>query len=156
MNTHGQAVDSRGRVHVVMWHCTAESIKAAGARPGQHRWGPPAARRYHHYWRDEKGAWQHRELPGASGSRPKVFIGGKDSACLIYGRGGDLVVAAATAASKWTDWKVVHREKGPFGNEMLGDAYRWKKEGVLSVLVQGRPAKDHQPTALRVLDFRVE
>jgi len=154
MNTHGQAIDSRGRVHVVMWHCTADSIRAAGAKPGQHRWGPAKARRYHHYWRDVKGAWQHRELPWSSGNRPKVFVDKKDSAYLIYGKGGDLFIAAATAASKWTDWKVIHQEKGPFVNEMLGDPYRWNKESVLSIMVQALPKKDHQPTALRVLDFR--
>ena len=29
MNTHGQAVDSKGRIHTVVWHCTDISIKAA-------------------------------------------------------------------------------------------------------------------------------
>jgi len=153
MNTHGQTVDSQGRIHVVMWHCSDESLKAIGARPGQGRWGPQKARRYHHYWRDGNGVWQHRELPGISGNRPKVFIDRRDNAYLIYRKGGDLVIAAATSAAKWTDWQVVHREKGPFVNEMLGDPYRWKKEGVLSVVVQTEPKEDHQPTALRVLDF---
>ena len=32
---------------------------------------------------------------------------------------GDLVIAAARADSKWTDWRVVHVEKGPFVAEML-------------------------------------
>jgi hypothetical protein len=155
MNTHGQTVDTRGRVHVVMWHCTPESIKAAGGLKSKQRFsGPQAARRYHHYWRDLDGSWKHRELPGTSGSRPKVFTDKKDNAYLIFGKGGNLCIAAASSASKWTDWKVVHREKGPFGNEMLGDPYRWKREGVLSVMVQERPETDHQPTALRVLDFR--
>ena len=73
MNTHGQAVDSRGRVHVVMWHCTAESLKAAGSKPGEQRWGPLEARRYHHYRRDLNGRWHHVELPWVAGNRPKVF-----------------------------------------------------------------------------------
>ncbi|MHC4917160.1 MAG: BNR repeat-containing protein [Planctomycetota bacterium] len=155
MNTHGQAVDSKGRVHVVMWHCTEESIRAAGSKPGQHRWGPAAARRNHHYWRDEKGAWQHRELPGPSGSRPKIFADKDDNAYVICGIKGELAIFAATAASKWTNWKVAHTEKGAFGNEMLLDPCRWKAEGVLSVMVQGSPENDHQPTALRVLDFTI-
>ncbi|MHC4626954.1 MAG: BNR repeat-containing protein, partial [Planctomycetota bacterium] len=40
MNTHGHAVDSKGRVHVVMWHCTDQSLRAASSRPGEQRWGP--------------------------------------------------------------------------------------------------------------------
>lgn len=167
MNTHGQAVDSRGRVHVVMWHCTDESLQAAGSKPGEHRWGPPAARRYHHYWRDLAGSWHHRELPWQAGNRPKVFVDPLDNAYMIFGTRrrdagladghlhveGDLVIAAATSASKWTDWRIVHRESGPFVNEMLGDLYRWKQDGVLSVMVQESPEKPHQPTALRILDF---
>ena len=31
MNTHGQAVDSQGRIHVVMWHSSDESLAAAGS-----------------------------------------------------------------------------------------------------------------------------
>lgn len=55
MNTHGQAVDSLGRIHAIMWHCTDKTLQDAGSKPGQHRWGPPGARRYHHYWRDVGG-----------------------------------------------------------------------------------------------------
>jgi hypothetical protein len=66
---------------------------------------------------------------------------------------GDLVIAAATANSKWTDWRVIHVERGPFVNEMLGDPYRWKQEGILSVMVQESPKEVHQPTPLRLLDF---
>jgi len=36
---------------------------------------------------------------------------------------------------------------------MLGDRYRWKKEGVLSVIVQDQPPEDGAPSALRILDF---
>ena len=153
MNTHGQAVDSHGRIHVVMWHCTDESLQVAGSSPGEHRWGPPEARRYHHYWRDADSAWHHRELPWVPGNRPKVFVDKEDNAFLIYAANGDLVIAAATAASKWTDWAVVHVEKGPFVNEMLGDPYRWRQEGILSVLVQESPENPHDPTPLRILDF---
>jgi len=169
MNTHGQAVDSHGRVHVVMWHCTDESLQAAGSKPGEHRWGPPDARRYHHYWRDPEGRWHHTELPWTAGNRPKIFLDNRDNACVIYStRGiasqmadghlhvrGDLVIAVATAASGWTDWKLAHRETGPFVNEMLGDPYRWAKDGVLSVMVQQSPRTPHEPTPLRILDYAV-
>jgi hypothetical protein len=170
MNTHGQVVDSRDRVHVVMWHCTDESLQAAGSKPGEHRWGPPQARRYHHYWRGRSGRWHHRELEWEAGNRPKIFVDKSDNIYMIYGTKrrsakladghlhseGDLVIAAATAASKWRDWKVIHLEKGPFVNEMLGDVHRWEQEGVLSVMVQGSPEKTHEATQLRILDFSLK
>lgn len=167
MNTHGQAVDSHGRIHVVMWHCDDQSLKDAGVQLGEKRWGPPEARRYFHYWRDKLGNWKQIKIPGVAGNRPKLFIDKNDNLYLIYGAqesltnwyddiffaGGDLVIAAASAKSNWTDWHVVHAEKGPFINEMLGDYYRWKKEGVLSILVQDSPKKSHDPTPLRIVDF---
>jgi len=48
-------------------------------------WGPPDARRYHHYWRDTSGAWQHRELPWVAGTVPKLYMDKDDNAYLIYG-----------------------------------------------------------------------
>jgi BNR repeat-containing family member len=170
MNTHGQAVDSQGRVHVVIWHCTNESLAAAGSKPGEHRWGPPSARRYHHYWRGREGRWHHTELPWPAGNRPKVFIDADDNAYVICGvrspgatladghlhREGDLVIAGATAALNWEDWKILHREKGPFVNEMLGDLYRWKTEAVLSVMVQESPGSVHEATPLRILDYAIK
>lgn len=170
MNTQAQAVDSEGRIHTVMWHCTDASIKAGKIKPSDPTWGPEDGRNYHHYWRDDKGEWQHRELPGIAGSRPKLFIDKDDNAYLIFNRKssakrmdwdvyfskGDLVIMAATAKSQWTDWQVIHTEKGPFLNEMLGDVYRWKTSGVLSVMVQESPTNPHEATPLRVLDFTME
>ncbi len=160
MNTHGQAVDSKGRIHAVMWHSTEASLSAAGSAPGRERWGPAEARRYHHYWRDLEGEWHHGELPGRSGGRPKLFFDARDNAVLIFGseRGAasDLMIAVATAATGWTDWRIAHTEPGPFVNEMLGDRIRWAEEGVLSIMVQDMPAEPHEPTPLSVLDFTVE
>ncbi len=165
MNTHGQVVDSQGRIHVVMWHCSDESLEAAGSKPGKHRWGPPEARRYQHYWRDENANWHHHEIPWIAGDRPKIFADKNDNIYMIYGAQhtgseknlnyaeGDLMIATAGSGSGWTDWKIIHVEKGPFVNEMLGDVYRWKNDGILSVMVQGMPSTVHKSTPLRILDF---
>lgn len=169
MNTQAQAVDSKDRIHTVMWHLTDASIKSAKSEPNP-VWGAEDARRYHHYWRDETGAWQHHELPGIAGNRPKLFFDSEDNAYLIFGRKvtadptdwgiyftkADLVIMAATARSGWKDWREIHVEEGPFMNEMLGDVYRWKANGVLSVMVQQSPAKPHKATPLRILDFTIE
>jgi len=167
MNTHGQAIDSEGRTHVVMWHCTDETIEKAGSKPGEFRWGPPEARRYHHYWRTKKGKWEHFELPMIAGNRPKIFIDKDDNAILIYGAmqksatldheiyspQAVLTIAAASYATKWTDWHIIHEEEGSFLNEMLGDFYRWKSDGILSIMVQETPKEKGAPSPLRILDF---
>ena len=167
MNTHGQGVDSLGRIHVVMWHSSDESLEKAGSEPGEYRWGPADARRYHHYWRSKNAEWKHTELPMVAGNRPKIFIDKSDNIFLIYGKPqafskmaygiyfktGDLVIAAATAKSSWSDWQIIHTEIGPFGNEMLGDFYRWKSSSILSVMVQNAPKETSTPTPLRILDF---
>ena len=163
MNTQAQAVDAQGRIHVVMWHCTEQTPKAA-------TWGSPDARRHHHYWRDPSGVWHHAELPGRPGSRPKLFMDAESNAYLIYNARrapddraklvlpprGDLTIAAATATSQWKDWKIIHVEKGPFLNEMLGDRVRWKSQGVLSVMVQESAAKPGEPTRLRIIEFSLK
>lgn len=169
MNTQAQAVDSKGRIHTVMWHCTDATLKSARIIPRDSTWGPEDGRRYHHYWRDETGTWQHRELPGIAGNRPKLFIDKKDNAYLIFSRKSiadrmdwdiyfaeaDLVIMVATGEANWRDWQVIHNEKGPFINEMLGDVYRWKNSGVLSILVQQSPTRPHEATPLRILDFTI-
>ena len=83
MNTHGQAVDSHGRIHTVMWHATAATLAQARDKP-QGQFGPADARRYHHYWRGDDGTWQHTELPGVAGNRPKLFFDKQDTALLIF------------------------------------------------------------------------
>ncbi len=175
LNTQAQAVDSQGRIHVVISHLTEEPDQPTTKFPG---WlGPPEDRRYHHYWRANDGVWQHTELPGAAGNPPKLFFDRHDNAILIANLNrpgatwpmpikswgtidefcffrGDLTIMAATAASKWKDWQVIHTEAGPFVNEMLGDSHRWHEEAVLSIMVQETPQEPREPTPLRILDFR--
>ena len=170
MNTHGQAVDSRGRVHTVMWHATDESL-AQSPKRSREQFGPPEARRYHHYWRDDDGRWRHTELPGRVGNRPKLFFDRRDNAILIFNapdseaswdsrsvfyRRGNLVIMAATAAERWRDWRVIHPEPGPFVNEMLGDPYLWQEKETLSVMVQESPSQQREATPLRILDFVIK
>jgi hypothetical protein len=169
MNQQTQAVDSLGRIHTVMWHCSDESY--AYARPlgysSTGTWGPAVARRFNHYWRDTNGQWHRYEMPWVAGSRPKLFIRQNGDAFLIYqsvrdpislGYGlyfidGDLTICAASAQSNWTDWQIIHVEIGPFVNEMLGDPYRFMQQEILSVMVQASPTQTGQSTPLRILDF---
>lgn len=171
MNQQAQAIDSEGRVHVVMFHCTPETYLGYPYST----WGSIGARRYYHYWRDAQGAWNRNELPFNSmdvssyvGSRPKIFIRSNGDAYVIYQswqsaglndtgiyiHDGDLVIEAATAANQWADWQIIHVESGDFLGEALADPYRFQ-DGILSVMMQDSPSSNGNPTPLRVLDFQL-
>ena len=168
MNDQGQTIDSKNQVHVVMYHCTMQSLREAGSFPGASRWGPNEAKRYHHYWRDTKGNWHHFEMNLNVGNRPKVFADKHDNLIMIYAGGAkgdtknnnedksDLIIATATAKNEWKDWNVTHVLKGPFINDMLGDFYRWKSEGVLSIMVQNVPKRKSKKSTLKVVDLTFE
>jgi hypothetical protein len=165
MNQQAQAIDSQGRVHIVMFHCTDETY---ASYPRTTIWGAVGARRYFHYWRGSDGVWTRNELPVYVGSRPKIFIRDNGDAFVIYQswetvapastdiyiNRGNLVIQAATAATQWNDWQIIHTETGPFLNEMLGDRYRFA-DGVLSVMVQNTPSAIGGSSALRVIDFQL-
>jgi hypothetical protein len=165
MNDHGQTIDSKNRIHVVMYHCSEKSINEAGSTLGASRWGPEEAKRYFHYWRTEKGEWKHHQMDFKVGNRPKLFVDKHDNLILIYGgidnknhenaqqENHDLIIAVATAKNAWNDWHVAHVVKGPFFNDMLGDFYRWQSEGVLSVMVQQAPKSNSKPSSLQVVDL---
>lgn len=169
MNDQAQTIDSKNQVHVVMYHCTEQSIKEAGSFPGASRWGPNEAKRYHHYWRDTKGDWHHFEMNLKVGNRPKIFADKYDNLIMIYAgevkgeakydydeNTSDLIIATATAKNKWKDWSITHVVKGPFINDMLGDFYRWKNEGVLSIMVQDVPEQKNIKSTLKVVDLTLE
>lgn len=164
MNDHGQVIDSKGQVHVIMYHCTEKSLKDAKSYPGQFRWGPQEAKRYHHYWGDKFGVWHHTELNFKVGNRPKILVDKNDNLYVIYvgdpsakhddiGVKENLVVAYASAKSNWTDWQIKAVVKGAFLNDALADFERWKTEGILSVLLQDKPVSRRQPSELKVVDL---
>ncbi|UMB54147.1 BNR repeat-containing protein [Lutibacter sp. A64] len=165
MNDHGQAIDSKNRIHVVMYHSTEKTIKDSGSVLGASRWGPGEARRYHHYWRDVNGQWQHFEMDLKVGNRPKVFVDNQDNLIMIYAGSNnlvienndqdnrDLIIAVATAKNNWKDWHIQHTVKGPYMNDMLGDFYRWKEESVLSVILQDVPNGNKESSTLKVVDL---
>ena len=165
MNNQAQAIDSGNRIHVVMWYSSVETATNADSTA---IWGPPAARRYHHYWREGPGTWHDDILPWVAGSRPRLFVDGNDNLILIYNRPiagqgfekgiyfthGDLVIACATSAAQWKDWRILAVEPGPFINEMLADPTRWKTQKILSIIAQQTPKVIGTPSPLRVIDYQ--
>jgi hypothetical protein len=64
-----------------------------------------------------------------------------------------MYVATASAASNWSDWKIVHRDEWKSATtEPLIDRYLWKEKGILSVYIQAN-SKPGVPSELCVFDF---
>ncbi|MHC4401690.1 MAG: BNR repeat-containing protein [Planctomycetota bacterium] len=163
----GQYIDSKGRPHEIVWHIP-DNVEPREYENTWEVWARPQSR-YHHYWRDNKGGWHSNMLPTPVGNRAKILLDAHDNAYAIfmlnktekwdwqiYFSHGELAIATASAESMWTDWKVIHREPGPFLNQAHFDDSRWESDGVLSVFAQDSPEKPHLPTALRVLDFQID
>ena len=167
MNTQGQAVDGAGRIHALMWHRDSAKPQAADAV-----WDAVGSS-YFHYWRDQSGTWKRGAIPSESGApigcRPRLVFDKDDNAVAVYTlrsghsagttdiyfNEGDLVIATASAKSKWTDWKVVHVETGPFVNEPPVDRPGLSERGVLTVMMQRSPAADLEATPIRTMDYKV-
>ncbi len=115
INATTQAIDSRNRIHLLTAHLSDSRIKPADWKATRQQ------SHYFHYWRDEKGRWQRNEIDFIA-SRPQLWFDSHDNAYLIC-VGEDLIIAAATAKSHWTDWKIVHRETGPFESQPQIDRY---------------------------------
>lgn len=162
MNTQAQAVDSKGRIHTVMWH-----LDPAKADPSDHRTWQPDHSSYFHYWRDADGKWESSKIPGAVGIRPKLVFDRNDTAYVVYTlptgpdahtkniyyAQGRLVIATAKAADHWTHWTIHDVAPGPFGTEPLLDARMLHDQGILSIFMQDSPGVGDEPTAVRTLDF---
>lgn len=149
MNQESQATDSRGRFHVMTSvvpgaDCVLDFYgeRAAGARP-------------QHSWRDLDGVWRTTPLPMLSGSagRTKLVFDRRDDAFVVLPDGR---IAAAHAATGWTDWRIVHDGDGiaPV-NELVVDRQRIAYDGVLSIAYQERSPVRDAPSAFRVADFRL-
>jgi hypothetical protein len=156
MNTTTQAVDSKGRVHVIAWRNPDD---APSSTTDLNLW------RYFHYWRDTDGTWRERLLP-FFGRKPQLVLDDAGNMYVIFGQGTDLnyhandpgarlSVATATEASGWTDWKIVSDVTGRvYHGEPLLDTARWERERILSVYYQERPVTAGEGSPLRVLDFQ--
>ncbi len=118
------------------------------------------------------GEWVRNELPTerAVGSRPDM---GYDEAGNLYavylspgegdGQGvtadyytnGDLIIAAASKATRWQDWEIVYTDSADFVGEPRLDTTRLVQDGILSIFVQENGGNIGTPTgsALHVYEF---
>ncbi len=153
-NSTTQIVDSQGRVHIVNFHLPDDVNVPPNTPWDQVR----RLTRYMHYWRDGHGVWRRNET-SFNGARPQVFAGSNDDLYLVFTgdrynpEDRDLVIAAASHANQWRDWKEIYRVRGPFTGQPLLD--RSRGDDVLAVYIQEYPPDPQASTSpLRVLEFR--
>ncbi|MGP4112167.1 BNR repeat-containing protein [Streptomyces sp. 4N509B] len=149
MNQESQTVDSAGLPHALISYvpgrfgqCVPDYVAGRVAN------GYPF-----HVWRDAAGAWHKREIPFPlrSSQRSQILLDASDNAYVVmpYGR-----VAAASAASGWSDWRMLFDEDlGAFG-EIVPDYDRVAVDGVLSFLYQ-ETSTGTTPSPIHVIDFRL-
>ncbi|MFD5005846.1 BNR repeat-containing protein [Streptomyces mutabilis] len=150
MNQESQSTDSAGRPHAIISYvpgrfgrCTTDYVADRTAHG-----------RAFHLRKDASGAWRKTEIPVPlnSSQRTRLVLDRYDNAYAVfpYGR-----IAAASAASGHTDWRLLYDGSGlnAFG-EVLVDETRVARDGVLSVMYQER-SSGTTPSALHVVDFRL-
>lgn len=150
-NATTQAVDSQDRIHLVTFHLPDDA-------PRQADWETTREKaRYFHYWRASDGKWQRNEM-NFIGSRPQLWFDKNDNAYVVFvgdrfNPSPELSIAAASAKSRWADWKVIYSERGPFSGQPQVD--RHGQSSVLSVYIQESSSlKPGTASPLRVMDFK--
>ncbi|MEU6591558.1 BNR repeat-containing protein [Streptomyces sp. NPDC046881] len=148
MNQESQSTDSAGRPHAI--------ISYVPGRFGRCTTGYVADRTAHgrafHLRKNAAGGWQKTEIPVPLGSsqRTRLVLDRYDNAYAVFPFGR---IAAASAASGYTDWTLLFDGGGlnAFG-EVVVDETRVRADGVLSFLYQEK-STGTTPSPLHVADF---
>ncbi|MFI9173916.1 BNR repeat-containing protein [Streptomyces lincolnensis] len=148
MNQESQATDSAGRPHAIISYvpgrfgqCTTNYVADRTANG-----------RAFHVRRNASGTWQKTEIPVPlnSSQRTKLVLDKYNNAYAIFPFGR---IAGASAASGYTDWKILFDGSGlnAFG-EVVIDEMRVRDGNVLSFMYQEK-SSGTTPSALHVVDF---
>jgi len=137
INQETQGFDSQGRLHVVTSRVPDPDI--TGNCVGDFYVERNANATPFHHWRDAGGTWHTLQLPFRSGSagRTKIAFDSADNAYVVL---PDARIAAATAASGWTDWEIAFDDPAVDNvSELIIDRGRAREEGILTVAYQEPP-----------------
>lgn len=161
-NQQGQAVDSEGGVHALMYHRLQDSESQWQPGEGNFFRGDSA---YFHYYRDPlTGEWSQAALPTdrVVGSRPSI---GFDSANNLYAAyltrsSGDDILRIAGAerlpSGGYSDWEVLEEDFRDWSGTPFLDQTRLLNENLLSIYIQeDTDSTQRTGTNLRVLEFNV-
>lgn len=149
INQESQAVDSTGRIHILISYVPGRFTQCVTNFTAQRiSFAYPF-----HLVRLATG-WRKIELPErvAAFGRTRLVLAANDDAYAVLPDGR---ILAASAASTWTDWRRVYDGAAidAFG-ECVVDASRLRSDGLLSVLSQ-EPSTGTTPSPVHVTDFRL-
>jgi hypothetical protein len=144
INQEHMAVDTTGRVHVLLSHmpdAQADDATFDSARTKS---------QFFHYWRNTSGTWTRvaMGLPVVASFRGKLAIASSNN---LYAILPDLRIATATAASNFATWTVLDSsDAGRFFSDPLIDTARLLTENKLTVFY---PLKSSPNIA--ILDYSI-
>ena len=145
INQEHMAVDSTGRVHVLLSHmpdAQADDATFDSARTKS---------QFFHYWRNTSGTWTRvaMGLPVVASFRGKLAIASSNN---LYAVLPDLRIAAATVASNFAIWTILDSsDAGRFFSDPLIDTARLLSEDKLTVFY---PLKSSPNIA--ILDYSIK
>ena len=145
INQEHMAVDSTGRVHVLLSHmpdAQADDATFDSARTKS---------QFFDYWRSTSGTWTRvaMGLPSIASFRGKLAIAGSYN---VYAILPDLRIAAATAASNFASWTVLDStDAGRFFSDPLIDTARLVTEDKLTVFYPQKSSAN-----IDVLDYAIK
>lgn len=155
INQQAQTVDDQGRVHVVAYHRRDE--KGYEWRRGDSTFFSTDTAYFHYVREPSTGQWRRARLPLTHpvGSRPDIETNATGDIFAVYESEGVLVVAGATAASRYADWSILATHGKNYDSEPRLDHARLRRSGVVSVLIQEGAGESRRPTptALHVVEF---
>jgi hypothetical protein len=134
INQEAQMVDNNGQIHVLLSHLpdtVADDSNFTNARKKTV---------YFHYWRDASGVWHRTNttFPSVLNFRGKLAFSKSNN---IYAILPNLRIAAASAFSNWSDWKLINTEYlDKFFSDPLVDYGRLKAEGNTLTLFCPKPS----------------
>jgi hypothetical protein len=144
INQEHMVVDSQGRVHVLLAHMPdteADDSDFTSARTKS---------QYFHYFRDINGTWSRTPmgLPVVANLRGKLALLPNGN---LYAILPDLRIAAASAASNYTDWALLDdSDSGRFFSDPLIDTARLETENRLTVFYPEKSSPN-----IYVLDYTI-
>ena len=128
INQEHMAIDSAGRVHVLLGHMPdsqADDSNFDSARTKS---------QYFHYWRDSAGKWTRTSIAGLAvikNFRGKLAIATSDN---VYAILPGMRIAGASASSSFGDWKLLTTDSSrTYFSDPLIDSARVETENKLTV-----------------------
>jgi hypothetical protein len=127
INQEHMTVDRQGRVHVLLSHLPDSEASSSNFTHARNR------SQFFHYWRDLRGAWRRvpMNIPVRANWRGKLAVAASGN---VYAVLPALRIAAASAASCWTDWALLETAyDGQFFSDPLIDRQQLRDSDRLTV-----------------------